>query len=155
MKWKGLDFSFQLNYSVGAKIYGNNLRYDEQVGGSLGQNFTEYVYENRWRQPGDIAEVPKLMYNDGRAVNQHSTRFLMNGSYLKLRSITLGYTLPKSMIQKLSMNNLRVFVNADNLFTVTAKDYRGFDPSGIGADGVQWWNFPIPRNFVVGLTVGF
>lgn len=155
MKWKDFDFSFQFNYSVGAKIYGNSLRYDEQVGGSLGQNFTEYVYDNRWKQPGDIAEVPKLMFNDGRAVNQASTRFLMNGNYLKLRSITLGYTLPKSLIEKVSMNNLRVFVNADNLFTVTAKDYRGFDPSGIGADGMQWWNFPIPRNFVVGLTVGF
>lgn len=155
MKWKGFDFSFQLNYSVGAKIYGNNLRYDEQVGGSLGQNFTEYVYDNRWRQPGDIAKVPKLLFNDGRAVNQASTRFLMNGSYLKLRSVTLGYSLPKRMISKISMNHLRLFVNADNLFTVTAKDYRGFDPSGIGANGIQWWNFPIPRNFVVGLTVGF
>lgn len=155
MKWKGFDFSFQLNYSVGAKIYGNNLRYDEQVGGSLGQNFTEYVYDNRWRQPGDIAKVPKLLFNDGRAVNQTSTRFLMNGSYLKLRSVTLGYSLPKRMISKISMNHLRLFVNADNLFTVTAKDYRGFDPSGIGANGIQWWNFPIPRNFVVGLTVGF
>lgn len=155
MSWKGIDFSFQLNYSLGAKIYGSNLRYDEQVGGGFGQNFTNWVYENRWQNKGDIAKVPKLMFNDGRAVNLASSRFLMNGNYLKLRSITLGYTFPKSISSKMYMSNLRIFANADNLFTVTAKDYRGFDPSGIGADGVQWWNFPVPRNFMFGLSVGF
>lgn len=155
MKWKGIDLSFQLNYSLGAKIYGNNLRFDEQVGGGFGQNFTEWVYDNRWQKPGDIAEVPQLLFNDGRAVNQASSRFLMNGNYLKLRSITVGYTFPKTMIQKIRMSNLRVYASADNLVTITAKDYRGFDPSSIGADGVQWWNYPVPRNFVIGLNVGF
>lgn len=155
MKWNGFDFSFQLNFSVGAKIYGNNLRYDEQVGGGFGQNFTEYVYENRWQKPGDIAKVPQLFFNDGRAVNQASSRFLMDGSYLKLRTVSVGYTFPKSMIRKMFMNNLRVYASADNLFTIKAKDYRGFDPSSIDADGVQWWNFPVPRNFVIGLNVGF
>lgn len=155
MKWKGIDFSFQLNYSVGAKIYGDNLRYDEQIGGGFGQNFTEYVYDNRWQKPGDIAKVPQVLFNDGSSANQASTRFLMNGSYLKLRSITLGYTFPKSIIQKIKMNNLRVYASADNLFTITAKDYRGFDPSSIASNGVQWWNFPVPRNFVIGLNVGF
>ena len=79
----------------------------------------------------------------------------MDGSYLKLRTVSVGYTFPKSMIRKMFMNNLRVYASADNLFTIKAKDYRGFDPSSIDADGVQWWNFPVPRNFVIGLNVGF
>lgn len=153
--WRGFDLSFQFNYSVGGKIYGSNLRFDEHVGSSFGQNFTGYVYDNRWQNPGDVTDVPKVMLDDASNANAYSSRFLMKGDYLKLRSLTVGYNFPRTITQKMHMNNLRIFMNADNVFTISAKDYRGFDPSGIGADGVQWWNFPVSRNFVFGVTVGF
>lgn len=153
--YKGLDFSFQLNTSLGSKIYGNSLRYDEQIGGSFGENFTEWVYENRWQKPGDNAKVPGLMaFYSGRA-NQASSRFLMNGNYLKIRSLTLGYTFPTRIVEKMYMSKLRVYAQADNIYTFGASDYRGFDPSGLGANGVQWWNFPVPRNVVFGINVSF
>lgn len=155
LRWKSLDLSFQLNYSLGSKIYGDNLRYDEQVGGSFYENYTQYVYENRWQKPGDQALVPRLTAFDTGYENQSSTRFLMDGDYLKLRSITLGYTLPKTLTRKAYIQNARLFVNAENVFTITAKNYRGFDPAGIGANGVQWWNFPIPRNVVFGVSLSF
>ncbi|MBK5720293.1 TonB-dependent receptor [Dysgonomonas sp. Marseille-P4677] len=155
LEWKGFDFAFQLNYSVGGKVYGNNLRYDEQVGGAYTQGYTQYVYDNRWQKPGDIAAVPRLTALDTGYENSASTRFLMDGDYLKIRSLTLGYTLPKSLLAKAFINNARVFVNAENLYTFSASNYRGFDPSGITADGVQWWNFPLPRSVVFGLTLGF
>lgn len=160
LTWKGLDFSFQLNYSFGRKIYGNNLRYDEQIGGSFGENFTEYVYENRWQKPGDITDVPRLnvgygLGTESSLANSHSTRFLMNGNYLKLRNITLGYTLPSELTKKFYISRLRVYVQADNLYTWGASDYRGFDPASVGANGVQWWNFPQSRNVVFGLNVSF
>ncbi|MBP1671961.1 MAG: TonB-dependent receptor plug, partial [Bacteroidetes bacterium] len=50
---------------------------------------------------------------------------------------------------------LRISLNADNVYTFSNKDYRGFDPSGINADGFQWWNYPIPRNIMLGISVGF
>ena len=160
LTWKGLDFSFQLNYSFGRKIYGNNLRYDEQIGGSFGENFTEYVYENRWQKPGDITDVPRLnvgygLGTESSLANSHSTRFLMNGNYLKLRNITLGYTIPSELTKKFYVSRLRVYVQADNLYTWGASDYRGFDPASVGANGVQWWNFPQSRNVVFGLNVSF
>lgn len=154
VKWKNLDFAVQLNYSLGAKIYGNNLRYDEQVGGSWYENYTMYVYENRWQKPGDITDVPRLTTEAGYE-NSASSRFLMDGDYLKIRSISIGYTLPKSWTKKFFVKNARVFMNAENVYTFTAKNYRGFDPAGIGANGVQWWNFPLPRNFVFGVNLGF
>ncbi len=155
MNYKGFDFSFQLNYSFGGKIYGDNLSYDEQIGGSGFDNTTNYVYNNRWQKPGDKTDVPRYVFLDGSAANNASTRFLMNGRYLKIRSLSLGYTLPKDLVRKAWLNSARVFVTADNLYTFCAKDFRGFDPAGIGANGVQWWNYPTPRNVMFGVTVGF
>ena len=79
----------------------------------------------------------------------------MSGDYLKIRSLTLGYTLPRALTQKAFISKLRIFAQADNIYTFGSKNYRGFDPAGIGANGVQWWNFPVPRNVVFGLNVGF
>jgi len=155
LRWKGIDFSCQFNYSLGAKIYGNNLRYDEQVGGSLSNNFTKYVYDNRWQKAGDKTDVPRITAFQAGSVNSHSSRFLMDGDYFKIRSLSLGYTFPKSIIEKAYLGNLRVFVNAENVYTFTADNYRGFDPAGVDATGVQWWNYPLPRSVVFGVTVGF
>jgi TonB-linked SusC/RagA family outer membrane protein len=160
LSWKGIDFSFQLNYSFGRKIYGSNLRYDEQLGGSFGQNFTQYVYENRWQKPGDITDVPRINVGYGletetTLAGSHSSRFLMNGNYVKLRNITLGYTFPTSLTEKFYVSKLRVYVQADNLYTWGASNYRGLDPSSVGADGVQWWNYPQSRNVVFGVNVSF
>ena len=160
LTWKGVDFSFQFNYSFGRKIYGNNLHYDEQVGGSFGSNFTEYVYKNRWQKPGDVTDVPRLSVGYGLGTersyaNSASSRFLMNGDYVKLRNITLGYTLPEELTNRISISRLRVYVQADNLYTWGSKNYRGFDPASVGANGVQWWNFPQSRNVVFGLNVSF
>ena len=158
INWKGIDFSFQLNYSFGRKIYGNHLRYDEQIGGSFGENFTEYVYNNRWQKPGDITDVPRLDAEYilvGTTANSHSSRFLMNGNFVKLRNITLGYTFPSAWTEKFYVSRLRVYVQADNLYTWGASNYRGFDPASVGANGVQWWNFPQSRNVVFGVNVSF
>src|SRR5574344_474069 len=153
LNYKGFDVSFQMNYSLGGKIYGNNLPYDEQIGASFGENFTEYVYKNRWQKPGDITDVPKLTAFGSS--NKASSQFLMDGDYLKIRSLTVGYTLPTSWTEKAFISRLRLYVQADNIYTFGASNYRGFDPSGIGANGVQWWNFPSPRNIVFGANVSF
>lgn len=136
------------------RFFGNNLRYDENIGASFYENYTEYVYKNRWQKPGDITDVPRLSTDDNYA-NSPSSRFLMSRSYLKLRSLSLGYTLPKSLLSKAFIDNARIFVNAENLYTWTASGYRGFDPSGVGANGNQWWNYPLARSVVFGITLGF
>lgn len=150
----GFDLNLQMNYSLGGKIYGNNLRYDAQLGESFYEAFINYVYDNRWQKPGDITNVPALQTN-GSYANKASSRFLMSGNYFKIRSLSLGYSLPKSIVSKAYLNKVRVFMEAENLYTFTASDYIGFDPAGIEANGVQWWNYPQSRSFVFGVQVGF
>lgn len=149
----GVDFAVQFNYSTGAKIFGNNLRYDANGGSAFYENYINYVYDNRWQKPGDITNVPRLD-TDGSQANQPSSRFLMDGDYLKIRSLTVGYTLPKSWLRGTFLNNVRVFMEAENLYTFTADNYIGFDPAGISADGSQWWNYPQARSFLFGVSVG-
>ena len=154
LKWKDLDFSIQFNYSLGGKLYGNNLHYDEQIGASFYQNFTQYIYDNRWQEPGDITDVPRLTTESNYA-NQASSRFLMDADYLKIRSLTVGYSLPKSLLDKTFIKTCRVFANAENLYTFTADNYRGFDPSSAETGGIQFWNYPLPRTVMFGVTLGF
>jgi len=152
--WKGFDLALQMNYALGGKIYGNNLRYDEQTGASFYNNYTNYVYDHRWKKAGDITDVPRLVAATGTA-DSHSSRFLMDGDYLKIRSLSIGYTLPSSLLEGTFINKVRLFMDAENLYTFTAKNYRGFDPAGIGSDGIQWWNYPIARSFMFGVNVRF
>ena len=151
----GFDFSFQLNYSLGGKIFGDNLRYDEQTGAAGLQNTTRWVYENRWQKPGDITDVPRFVYGDNSGANSASTRYLMKGDYLKIKNITLGYTIPDRFSKAIHLSSVRIFASADNIHTFSNKDYRGFDPSGIEPNGFQWWNYPLPRNVMFGINIGF
>jgi hypothetical protein len=150
----GFDLNLQFNYSTGSKIYGSNLRYDAQTGASFYENYIQYVYENRWQQPGDITNVPRLD-SEVSYSSTYSSQYLMKGDYLKIRSLTLGYTIPKKLLNKTFLSNARVFMEAENLYTFTAKDYIGMDPAGVAATGIQWWNYPQSRSFIFGVTVGF
>ena len=154
LRWKNVDFSVQLNYAVGSKIYGYDLIYEEQGGGSMLESYTYYVYDNRWQKPGDITDVPRMNSESGFETSL-SSRYLMDGDYLKIRSMTLGYTLPKAWLRKAGIQQGRIFVNAENIHTFCADNYRGYDPSGIQSYGSQSWNYPLPRTVMFGLTLGF
>ena len=155
LSFMGIDFSFLLTTSLGRKIYGDNLMYDECTMDAYAPH-TQWVYDNRWQKPGDKAKVPAMALGSYQAgLESASSRYLMNGNYLKIKSISLGYNLPKSVLEPLHMQSLRIFAQAENLYTFHHKDYRGFDPSSVGANGVQWWNYPQARSFTLGLTIGF
>lgn len=153
MDFYGVDFSFQFSTMLGHMIYGDHLRYDEQIGGTMPSNMTHWVYDRRWKKPGDVTDVPKFVY--GGDANKSSTQFLMKGNYLKLQSVTLGYTLPKAWTDKMMMKSFRIFATAENLYTFKSRKYRGFNPADVPLSGVQWWNYPAPLTIIGGLTVGF
>ena len=154
-RYKNFDVSFQLGCSLGGKIYGNHLRYDEQVGNGFGNNYIQYVADNRWKKPGDNALVPMMVDDPKISWNKSSTRFLMDGSYLKLQNIMLGYTFRGKSFKTIGLSSVRVFVSGENLFTLTAKNYRGFDPASVAANGIAWWNYPVPARFTAGVSLGF
>jgi TonB-linked SusC/RagA family outer membrane protein len=145
------DLSFQLNYSFGGKVYNSAARYDENINNPFG-NTTEYVYENMWRKPGDQTTVPAPKYGNNTS---HSSRFLMDGSYIKLYNIQLGYNIPKSILGKLSIEKVRLFVSGENLATwALGDDFRGLNPE-TAFDGVIWWNYPQARKLMFGLNLNF
>ena len=153
-RYKGIDLTASFNYSYGGKVYNSGFNYDMQVGDYFLGPVTNYVYENSWTPENRNTNVPKFVANDASGASNTSSRFLMDGSYLKLRSLQLGYTFPEKICKKIMISNLRVFFSADNLFTVRSSNYTGFDPE-TRADGFQQWVYPMPRNFIFGLSFGF
>jgi len=152
--YKGFDLAFDANYMLGNLVYNTGFSFDMQVGDYVFGPVSNYVYENAWRNPGDRTNVPRFVADDNSGANTHSSRFLMDGSFLRMRNITLGYTLPRQLVNRVQIDNLRVYASADNLFTITASDYIGFDPQ-TRPNGFQSWAYPLPTNIVFGINVGF
>lgn len=162
-KYKGFDLSLFFYFSVGNDVFNMN-RFFQEHGGMRGTNWGFLKSQmSRWQKPGDITDIPKAStlpnadgsYNNGFA----SSRFLEDGSFLRLRNLSFGYTLPKAWMAKVGIENLRVYVNMTNLFTITS--YSGADPEGNTAADythgtVQGLDFaipPQPRQIVFGLNV--
>src|SRR5690606_21952125 len=113
------QFSYGNDIAMPSREYQMHLgRYDD--------NMLEDVL-GRWQQEGDVTDVPRATYEDlnynGRS---NSSRFIYDGSYLRLKNLVLGYTLPSTISERLKMRTLRVYAQAQNLVTFT--DYPGFDP---------------------------
>jgi hypothetical protein len=92
--------------------------------GSAGTAWSTDI-EQRWQKPGDVTVVPRLQ-NAIAGQDGTSTRFLVDGSYLNVKNITLSYTLPKATANRIHFDGLQVFVNLDNAYLFTAK--KGMDP---------------------------
>ena len=107
---------------------------------------------DRWRGEGTSNTMPRAVFSDPNKNNRTSDRFLEDGSYLRLKNLSLGYTLPQSLTQKAAMQQVRVSFSAQNVFTLTR--YTGLDPE-VGGSGVDNNVYPITRNFTFGLNVTF
>lgn len=146
-------------------VYGNEIvnammwstRNGSNAGGGWG-NF-EKIRLNSWTAASPNNNEPRMTAQDPNNNNRFSDRYLMDGSYLRLKNIQIGYSIPKSIIDRVKINSLRVYIAADNLFTIT--NYEGFDPE-IGSYygnpysyGVDVGTYPQPRTYRAGVTVNF
>ena len=153
-RYRDFDLSASLNYSAGNKVYNRGMEFDLMCGDyELGPVAT-YVYENRWQKPGDVTDVPQFIAGGQAEAAARSSRFLMNAAYARMKNITLGYTLPKKIAKALTIDNLRVYASVDNLFTITAKDFIGFDPQAED-DYYQQWTYPVPTTYLFGVNLSF
>jgi hypothetical protein len=159
--YKGWSFSFFFQGVQGNDIF--NATRIESEGLSMESNQLATVL-NRWTTPGQVTDVPRATY--GEFTNSLiSSRFIEDGSYVRLKSLSLGYELPKEWISKLNMSRLYVYVSSENLLTFTK--YSGFDPEVSVyslssnntekniAPGVDYGTYPQSREFLVGLNVTF
>ncbi|HLL94927.1 MAG TPA: SusC/RagA family TonB-linked outer membrane protein, partial [Spirosoma sp.] len=154
--YKGLDLSILLQGTQGNQVLFLQRRFFGSVGGS-----NAYAsLENRWRseaQPGD-GKTPKA-YLTGNS-NQVTSYFIEDGSFVRVRNVSLGYRLPSTFTNKLKMQNLRVYVSGQNLYTFTK--YAGYNPEvsrNFGGnpltEGIDYGAYPLARTITVGLNASF
>jgi hypothetical protein len=145
--YKGFDLSFLLTFSYGA------LFYDGNYAGIMHRGDAGIAWQtdilNRWQKPGDITTVPRLQ-NAISGQEGASTRWLVDGSWLNIKNITLSYTLPRSLSNRIHVGGLQVFGNVDNAWLFTAK--KGMDPQRNFAGTADATYTPF-RTVNVGFTV--
>lgn len=155
-RYKNFDLSAFVTYAQGAEIYATWRITTDRLGSGK-QGFRESEALNRWTGPGTSNEVPRAIF--GSSYNlQNSSRFLEDASYIRLRSVTLGYSLPKSVLEKLHMARLRVYVQGDNVGLLTR--YSGIDPEVSKNYDARYMsddnmNLPQPRTISFGINAGF
>jgi hypothetical protein len=108
---------------------------------------------SRWQEPGDIVTHPKLQDGGYPGSNQTSTRYLEDGSYLRLNNVRLSYDLPEIIVTRLGINGANIYLSGDNLATFTK--FTGVDPTIGGAGGFISLGYPIPKRFALGLNITF
>ena len=112
---------------------------------------------NHWTPENTNTNVPRWDGQGTESKDMFSTRFVENGSFVKMKSITLGYTLPDRVCKNLNINSLRVYASVQNPFHITS--YSGLDPEATLGDpliqGVDWGNYPNSRNYLIGLNFSF
>ncbi|TXK36728.1 TonB-dependent receptor [Pontibacter qinzhouensis] len=147
--WNGFDFSVFLQGVQGNDIFHANRIFQE--GMAVAQNQTTAVLD-RWTPNNPSSSTPRAIFNDPNKNTRVSTRFVEDGSYLRVKNVTLGYNLPQSIIGRAKMSLVRIYVSGQNLFTFT--NYTGFDPE-VGINGVDLSVYPLSRTLSAGINVGF
>jgi TonB-linked SusC/RagA family outer membrane protein len=155
VSYKAFSLNAFMNFVYGNAVY-NASRFLFDSDG-LYESYNQMVLAEgwtRWEKPGDIATHPKPVFGRGDASNATSTRFLEDGSYLRLRNVTLSYNLPKQWLSRAKIQNARFFLSGDNLFTVT--NFSGPDPEvtlGGTGDGNSSIKYPISRKIMFGINL--
>ncbi|CAG5018143.1 TonB-dependent receptor P3 [Dyadobacter sp. CECT 9275] len=155
LTFKGFTFFAFLNFVSGNKIYNNSRTLFDSDG-------SYYTYNSmvladgwsRWEKPGDIATHPKPVFGGNKDSHRVSSRFLEDGSYLRLRNISLSYELPASVLKGVKIANARIFVSADNLWTATR--FSGMDPEVVlgPGGGTSSIKYPISKKLLFGISLG-
>ena len=159
--YKGFDLDFLFQFVYGNEVYRNGGHWQSSNGWNLDNQTADQL--DAWMQPGDITDVPRADWDVNNGTRA-SSRYLEDGSYLRLKTLTLGYNFPARISEKLKMRSMRVYFTGQNLITWTK--YTGMDPevhfpgtnrtqttSNI-QQGVDFYTTPQIRAFTFGLKLG-
>ncbi|RZK47500.1 MAG: TonB-dependent receptor [Pedobacter sp.] len=171
INYKGFDLNFFFYFQQGNKIMNMNNFFMVHGGTQANIGFVPQQLE-RWQKPGDVTNIPRLTTysgnptenggaanNYGGSVASLSSRYLEDGSFVRLRNLSLGYQVPSSIVNRIGISALRAYVQAGNLLTIT--NYSGMDPEISSQSGNQntggydWATVPQPRTILFGLSVTF
>lgn len=152
--WKGIDFSFMFQFNYGNDIYNATRLYATQSRNGRRNMLAEVA--DRWTETNASNLVPSTK---GYVTNDVYSRFVEDGSFLRLKNVTLGYTLPKKWTQKAYIKRMRVYATGQNLFCISG--YSGYDPEVSTASnnpmtpGLDWGAYPKSRVFTFGIDLQF
>jgi len=154
--FKGIELSFTFQGVTGNKIHligdqwmaANGVWFDNQLESQLGS----------WKKPGDVTDIPQARFYYDNGDQSRNSRYLSDGSYVKLRSFMISYELPKKIISKAGLDRMRLYIQAQNLLTFTK--YKGWDPE-VSTDflndnitsGCDFYSAPSPRSIVFGINI--
>ena len=153
LQWKDIDFAATFSYQLGGKLLDSNY--------ARMMSMSEYGYSmspdlnKAWRQAGDITDVPRIDNNATHASNigqSYSTRWLTSSDYLNLRSVSLGYNLPKNFIKKAFLKSARINLTAENLFLIKAR--QGLNPMA-QYNGLTYNEYMPDRKITIGVNLSF
>lgn len=152
MSYKNFTLSMNWNYVVGNDVYHYRENFDSN-GAYPNYNQMKLIDGwSRWEKPGDIATHPRLVDGGNMNSQRNSSRFLEDGSYLRLRNLTIGYSLPEKWLGKMGIKRASVNLSGDNLLTFTK--FSGRDPE-VGEASNGSYAYPNIKKFVVGLNINF
>ena len=156
-RWRGFDLNLFFQASQGNEMFSYTLLELDLL---AGLNNATTAALNRWTPSNTNTDIPKA--RTGRT-RRASTRFVYDGSFIRLKNIALGYSLPQSILDKLGVQKLRIYISGQNLLTIT--DYEGYDPevnyqstgntNGNRNLGLDYASYPNAKSFTFGLNVGF
>lgn len=155
VRYKNFDLVLDLQYSLGLYVYNNTLQ--NLMTFNTNRNKSVEI-QNAWTKAGDQTDVPRMFWGDNQW-SQASTRWLEKGDFLRFRNVQIGYSLPQSALDKLKLSRIRLYVQVQNIWTITG--YSGVDPEansngnvniGLGIDSFRPY---LPRTITGGVNIGF
>lgn len=153
--YKGFSLFAFFNFVSGNLVYHSSRTLFDSDGAYYTYNSMVLAENwNRWQKPGDIATHPKPVFGGNRNSNRTSSRFLEDGSYVRLRNVTFSYQLPSAFVNKFNIGNAKIFVSGDNLLTLTK--FSGMDPEVVlgPGGGTSSIKYPISRKVLFGINIG-
>jgi len=152
MSYKGITFSFFFNYVQGNDVFNSSRRFIESDGQRFGWNHLVEAGEDTWQNPGDVVSRPQGLQGGNNQANSSSTRYIEDGSYVRLRNVTLGYSLPQNILGNSGIKGVNLYISGQNLWIST--EYSGFDPE-MDENGSEFFRYPVGRSFTFGLDLSF
>ncbi len=146
LAWKGLSLSAQFSWVADRWVINNDRYFDESNGRFMSYNQSRRLLD-RWKEPGDITDIPRH-----GEYTEFDSKLLEDASFLRLKNLTLGYSLPKELLGRTRvLSGVRVFAQAQNLLTFTK--FTGLDPEGVGS--IYAAEYPMSRQFTFGIDITF
>ena len=152
LRYKWFDLNFMFSYQFGGYSYDNWAQKTEHGGNDLEANIPPY-YKDSWKKPGDVTKYELFYEKPSVAMNKvTTTRRLHSTDFIRLKTLTFGFTVPKDWTRKIGIENVRLYASANNLWTWAAYDY--YDPEAVSG-GTAIWGTPPLKTVTFGINVNF